>query len=76
MPKRAGYKSCLTKNTILANPIKGQPLKLYIPALDQSLGALLAQENVENTENALYYLRRALVGPEERYLPIKRCSGR
>lgn len=46
----------LTKPPILSSPIKGKPLMLYITALKSSLGALLAQENKEGKENALYYL--------------------
>ncbi|KAI5317663.1 hypothetical protein L3X38_037370 [Prunus dulcis] len=53
-------------------PIKGQPLILYIAALERSLGALLAQHNDDGKENALYYLSRTLVGAEQNYTPIEK----
>jgi hypothetical protein len=40
--------------------------------LDESLGALLAQENENGKENALYYLSRVLVGAEHAYSPIEK----
>ena len=59
---------------MLAAPIAVKPLILYTTALEGSLGALLAQENEEGKENALYYLSRMLVGAENRYTPIgKHC---
>ena len=50
----------------------GKPLILYIAAQERSLGALLAQENEENKEKALYYLSRTLTGPELNYSPIEK----
>ena len=44
------------KPPVLAAPIPGKPLVLYTAALDESLGALLAQTNEQGKENALYYL--------------------
>lgn len=49
-------KAYLLKPPILMAPIKGKPLILYIAALERSLGAMLAQENEDGKENALYYL--------------------
>ncbi|XP_062075631.1 uncharacterized protein LOC133779727 [Humulus lupulus] len=49
---------------VLIAPILGKPLILYITALDRSLGALLAQNNEDGKEVALYYLSRTL-----HYLP-------
>lgn len=49
---------------MLAVPILGKPFILYTRALDHSLGALLAQNNDESKEVALYYLSRMLVGDE------------
>lgn len=49
---------------------------LYITELEHSLDALLAQENTEEKENALYYLGWTLVGPEVCYSPIENvCPG-
>lgn len=53
-------------------PITGEPLILYVAALERSLGALLAQNNEEGKENALYYLSQTLVGAEHNYSPIEK----
>ncbi|KAJ8649213.1 hypothetical protein MRB53_002236 [Persea americana] len=63
-------KSYLTKPPVLAGPRIGNQFILYARALDHSLGALLAQENDEGKEAALYYLSRMLVGAEHRYSPV------
>lgn len=53
-------KSYLMKPPVLLAPIPGKPLILYIAAQERSIGALLAQENNEGKENALYYLSRMM----------------
>ena len=65
-------KEYLSKPPVLMAPIKGKPLILYIAALERSLGAMLAQNNDEGKENALYYLSRTLVGAEHNYSPIEK----
>ncbi|KAL6291692.1 hypothetical protein ACE6H2_009202 [Prunus campanulata] len=65
-------KAYLLKPPVLMAPIKGKPLILYIAALEHSLGAMLAQENEDGKENALYYLSRTLVGAEQNYTPIEK----
>ena len=65
-------KKYLLNPPILAAPIPGKPLILYTTALEESLGALLAQHNEEGKENALYYISRRLVGAEMRYSPIEK----
>ncbi|XP_028548815.1 uncharacterized protein LOC114579170 [Dendrobium catenatum] len=57
---------------VLAAPVPGKPLILYTVALDESLGALLAQVNDEGKENALYYLNRRLLPIEIRYPSIEK----
>ena len=49
-------KQYLLRPPILMAPITGKSLILYVVALEHSLGALLAQNNEEGKENALYYL--------------------
>ncbi|KAI0494874.1 hypothetical protein KFK09_025020 [Dendrobium nobile] len=67
-------KRYLTNPPVLAAPIPGKPLILYTTALDESLGALLAQENEEGKENALYYLSRRLIPAELKYPAMeKQC---
>ena len=38
-------KKCLAEPPVLIPPVEGKPLQLYISATDQSIGALLAQNN-------------------------------
>ena len=45
---------------------------LYIAAEEKSLGALMAQENKEGKERALYYLSQTLNGVELNYSPIEK----
>ncbi|XP_059277852.1 uncharacterized protein LOC132032053 [Lycium ferocissimum] len=65
-------KSYLTKPPVLAAPVPGKPLILYISAQERSVGALLAQENSERKENALYYLSRMMTPNELKYSPIEK----
>ena len=40
--------------------------------MDHSLGALLAQKNDEDAEQAIYYLNRTLIGAESHYNPVEK----
>nr|UYK51754.1 hypothetical protein [Paphiopedilum micranthum] len=57
---------------VLAAPVPWRPLILYITALDDSVGALLAQINEERKENALYYLSRRLIQAEIKYPTVEK----
>ena len=57
---------------MLGAPTPGKPLVLYVAAQEESLGALLAQENEEHKEKALYYLSRRLTPTELKYSPIEK----
>ena len=59
-------KECLTHSPILIAPVSEKPLLLYVWAIDHSLRALLAQNNDENHEQAIYYLSRIMIGVEHR----------
>ncbi|XP_071912457.1 uncharacterized protein [Coffea arabica] len=65
-------KAYLMNPPVLAAPIPGKPLILYISAQERSVGALLAQENDEGKENALYYLSRMMTSNELNYSPIEK----
>ncbi|RVW89464.1 Retrovirus-related Pol polyprotein from transposon 17.6 [Vitis vinifera] len=65
-------KKYLANPPISRAPIAGKPLILYIATQECSLGTLLAQENEENKEMALYYLSQTLTGPELNYSPIEK----
>ena len=55
-----GIKAYLAKHPLLMPPKSDKPLKLYIVAAEDSLGAFLAQDNEEGKEQAVYYLSRFL----------------
>ena len=40
--------------------------------MDHPLGALLAQNNDQNREQAIYYLSRTMIGAEHRYNSIEK----
>ena len=65
-------KSYLTKPPVLAAPVLGRPLILYLAAQERSIGGLLAQENDHGKENALYYLSRTMTPCEVNYTPIEK----
>ncbi|XP_071902387.1 uncharacterized protein [Coffea arabica] len=65
-------KSYLMKAPVLAAPIHGKPLLLYIATQELSVGALLAQENNEGKEVVLYYLSRIMTPNELNYSPIEK----
>ncbi|KAM2316645.1 hypothetical protein ACFX1S_000476 [Malus domestica] len=52
-------------------PQRRKPLKLYISAFEKSIGSLLAQNNEEGKEQAIYYLSRILTEVETRYSPLE-----
>uniref|UniRef100_M0ZYJ8 Arabidopsis thaliana chromosome II BAC F26H6 n=1 Tax=Solanum tuberosum TaxID=4113 RepID=M0ZYJ8_SOLTU len=62
----------LAKPPVLASPILGKLLILYIAAQERSIGALLAQENSEGKENSLYYLSRTMTPNELNYSSIEK----
>ncbi|XP_071904292.1 uncharacterized protein [Coffea arabica] len=65
-------KAYLMNPPVLAAPIPGKSLILYISAQERSVGALLAQENDEGKENVLYYLSRMMTSNELNYSPIEK----
>ena len=67
-----GIKGYLSKPHVLMPPLKGRPLKLYLSTAKESIGCLLAQNNVEGHEQAVYYLSRVLNSTETRYTPIEK----
>jgi len=57
---------------ILIAPVSGKPFLIYVRVMDHSLGALLAQNNDQGYEQAIYYLSRTMIGVEHRYNPIEK----
>ena len=55
------------KPPVLMPPRHDRPMKLYISAEEASIGVLLAQDNDEKKEQAVYYLSRFLNPVECKY---------
>ncbi|GKU89741.1 hypothetical protein SLEP1_g3839 [Rubroshorea leprosula] len=65
-------KEYLSKPPVLVPPVKNKPLLLYISAADELIGCLLAQENNNKQEQAVYYLSRALNPTEVKYSSVEK----
>jgi hypothetical protein len=65
-------KSYLSKPPMLMPPIRNKFMKLYILASDSTLGSMLAQEDENGEEKAIYYLSRVLNDAETRYTLIEK----
>ena len=57
---------------ILVAPKSGRPFLIYVKATSHSLSALLAQDDDNDHEQAVYYLSRTLVGAKSRYPMIEK----
>lgn len=64
-------KRYLLNPPVLATPVKGRPLILYIATQSVSVGALLAQHNDEGKEVACYYLSARWLVPSVIILPLR-----
>jgi len=53
---------------ILLPPLWDKVMKLFIAASDNTIGSMLAQEDENGVERAIYYLSRVLNDVETRYL--------
>ena len=54
-------------------PIHEKPPILFISAIESSLGILLAQEDNDNKERAIYYLSHTLISYEMNYSIIEKA---
>ena len=62
-----GLKKYLSTPPVLMPPKDDRPMKLYISAAETSIGVLLAQDNDERKEQAVFYLSRFLNSAECNY---------
>ncbi|KAM1695444.1 hypothetical protein ACFXTN_027091 [Malus domestica] len=65
-------KVSLTTPPVLVPPRRGKPFKLYISAVEESIGCLLAQDNDAGREQAIFYLSRNLNQPEINYSAVEK----
>ncbi|XP_057418138.1 uncharacterized protein LOC130712317 [Lotus japonicus] len=67
-------KTYLANPPVMIPPIKGKPMRLYISATDETIGSMLAQEDEDGIERAIFYLSRVLNDAETRYTMIEKLS--
>ncbi|ONK80346.1 uncharacterized protein A4U43_C01F16670 [Asparagus officinalis] len=65
-------KEYLSKPSVLVAPKSGKPFLIYVKMTSHSLSALLAQDDDNGQEEAVYNLSRTLIGTESRYPMIER----
>src|ERR1044072_791465 len=65
-------KTYLMNPPVLLPPIRNRPMKLYIAASDLTIESMLAQEDDDGVERAIYYLSRVLNDAETRYSSIEK----
>ncbi|KAM2945659.1 hypothetical protein COP2_028548 [Malus domestica] len=65
-------KVSLTTPHVLVPSRRDKPLKLYISAVEESIGCLLAQDNDVGREQAIFYLSRNLNQPEINYSTVEK----
>src|SRR4051812_17014127 len=65
-------KQYLTCPPILSPPNGKKHMRLYISASDKTIGSMLAQEDENDIERAIYYLSRVLNDAETRYTDIEK----
>ncbi|KAK2455906.1 hypothetical protein QL285_003321 [Trifolium repens] len=65
-------KEYLIKPPVLMPPSRDKAMKLYIATSDKTIGSMLAQEDDNGIENAVYYLSRVLNDAEIRYTAIEK----
>ena len=57
---------------ILTPPCEKKPMRLYISSSELTIGSMLAQEDDNGVERAIYYLSRVLNDAETRYNAIEK----
>ncbi|XP_050897836.1 uncharacterized protein LOC127104712 [Lathyrus oleraceus] len=65
-------KDYLVQPSILSPPCRNRCIRLYIVAFDVTLGSMLAQEDENGVERAIYYLSKLLNDAETRYSIVKK----
>ena len=64
-------KEYLLHRPILVPPQHGKPLLLYLSIIGDVVGSMLAQEDDDKNERAIYYLSKRFYDYEARYTPME-----
>ena len=65
-------KEYLLHPSILVPPQHGKPLLLYLSSIGDAVRSMVAQEDDEKNERAIYYLSKRFHDYETRYSPIEK----
>jgi len=65
-------KQYLMHPLVLAASVSGKPFLIYVWAMDHSLQVLLAKNNNQGYEQAIYYLSRTIIGAEHCYNSVEK----
>jgi len=67
-------KAYLMNPPILLPHLRDKVMKLYIASSDNTIESMLAQEDENGAERAIYYLSGVLNDAETRYIQVKNCA--
>ena len=65
-------KKYLLHPPVLVPPEFGRSLLLYLSIIEDAIGSMLAQEDNDKNEKAMYYLSKRLHDYESRHTPIEK----
>jgi hypothetical protein len=65
-------KEYLSNPSVLAPLKPGRPFNLYLSVIEDALGSMLAQEDEDKQEHAIYYLSKRLKDYETRYMAVEK----
>ena len=68
------FKKALLSAPLLRPPDYSRDFILYLDASESTIGVVLVQEDDNIKENVVYYLSRALAGPELRYSHVEKLT--
>ncbi|CAL1405791.1 unnamed protein product [Linum trigynum] len=63
----------LTSPPVLSAPKQGEPLYLYLAVSDQAVSSVLVRRDTDGSDHPVYYVSKALLPAERRYMPIERA---
>ncbi|GAU50709.1 hypothetical protein TSUD_301140 [Trifolium subterraneum] len=66
-------KRALSEPPVLTRPVEGEKLYLYLAVASEAISAVLIRET-EQEQKPVYFVSRALQGPELRYLQIEKIA--
>ncbi|CAL1363288.1 unnamed protein product [Linum trigynum] len=63
----------LASPPILSAPLQSESLYLYLAVSDQAVSSALVRRDADGTDHPVYYVSKALLSAERRYMPIEKA---